>query len=290
MRILLFGGNGYIGSEFVNQFEYFNDVKLIRLPSRNFDGGGYSFKELDFIIRKTNPYAIINCSAYVGNSSIVDCETRKDETIRSNIIFPKMLGEICKECGIVLGHMSSACFYNGYPSTGYKETDERILTFKTSCSFYTGTKAMAEDYLDEVNKKYIWRIRLPFDQRDVPHKNYLSKLMRFDKVLNVQNSLSNRKELVNACINCIIRCVPFGTYHVTNPGKISNEEIIKMMKNILKIDKEFKYYENIESFDKLRGVPTDNTFINNEKLERTGIKMTPIHESVEWSLKNWVNA
>ena len=41
---------------------------------------------------------------------------------------------------------------------------------------------MAEDCLNDVKKKYIWRIRLPFDEIDHP-RNYLTKLMRFEKLV-----------------------------------------------------------------------------------------------------------
>jgi len=286
MKILLFGGNGYIGSEFVNQLQSISNVKLIRLPSRRPDGSGYSFKELDGLIKKAKPFILINCAAYVGGNSIINCEDHKDQTIQSNVIFPQMLGEICKERNITFGHVSSGCVFNGYPSGGYEEDDVRNMTFNTKCSFYTGTKAMAEDCLNNVERKYIWRIRLPFDEINHP-RNYLAKLIQFDRLVVSANSISNRKELVTACIECIMKSVPFGIYHVTNPGAIRTDEIVSMIRNILKIDKDFQYFESIEAFDKLSTIPRSNTILNMEKLGRAGIVMTPVHESVEKSLKKW---
>ena len=111
--------------------------------------------------------------------------------------------------------------------------------------------------------------------------------MNFDKLIVASNSISNRKELVAACIECIIKSVPFGIYHVTNPGGIRTDEITAMIKNILKIDKDFQYFESIESFDKISTIPRSNTILNTDKLAKTGIKMTPVHDSVENALKNW---
>ena len=287
MKILLFGSNGYIGSEFVSQLLPLTNIQFIRLlPSRKSDGGGYSFKELDGLIKGIKPTVIINCAAYVGGNSIVNCEDHKDQAIQSNIIFPQMLGEICRERNIIFGHLSSGCVFNGYPTDGYEEDDVRNMTFDSKCSFYTGTKAMAEDCLNRVEKKYIWRIRLPFDEINHP-RNYLTKLMNFDKLIVASNSISNRKELVSACIECIMESVPFGIYHVTNPGGIRTDEITSMIKNILKIDKDFQYFESIEAFDKISTIPRSNTILNTDKLAKTGIKMTPVHDSVENTLKNW---
>ena len=281
MKILLFGGNGYIGSEFVSQLDPISGIQLIRLPSRN-----HSFRELEKTIFSIKPHVIINCAAYVGGNSIANCENHKDQAIQSNIIFPQMLGEICSVHDIIFGHMSSGCVFNGYPIGGYEEEDVRTMTFNSMCSFYTGTKAMAEDCLNDVKKKYIWRIRLPFDEIDHP-RNYLTKLMRFEKLVVALNSLSNRKELVNACIECIMKSVPFGTYHVTNPGGIRSDEITVMMRNILKIDKDFQYFESVESFNKTGTIPRSNTLLNTDKLASVGIMMTPVHESVGKCLKNW---
>jgi len=287
MRILLFGASGYIGTEFINQFQNVNGIEVICVSSRRPDGSSYSYRELSRMIVDMSPTVIINCSAYVGGLSIINCENRKDMTIQSNIIFPQMLGEICNGSDIVFGHFSSGCIYNGYPDGGFKEADEPNFTFKSNnCSFYTGTKVLAEELLKDVPNKYIWRIRLPFDERNHP-RNYLTKLMSFDTLVNCDNSISNRRELVRACLECIINGVPFGTYNLTNPGYIRAYEIVEMAKKILKLDKEFKYFEDSETFDEFRKIPTSNVILNTDKLASVGIKMTPVHDSVEWSLKNW---
>lgn len=286
MKVLLFGGSGYIGTEFIRQFQMVRGAEVILAPARKPNGDSFSYRELSRLIVDTNPDVVINCAAYVGGLSIANCENRKDMTIKANVIFPQMLGEICNGADIVFCHMSSGCIYNGYVDGGYIEDDEPNLTFKTDCSFYTGTKALTEELLRDIPNKYIWRIRLPFDNEGHP-RNYLKKILSFDKLINFDNSISNRKELVGACIDCIRRAVPFGTYNVTNPGYIKASEIVDIAKRILKIDKEFKYFESIEDFDKVRKIPTSNVILNTDKLCDVGIKLMPIHDSVEWAFKHW---
>jgi len=288
MKVLLFGSKGYIGSEFTHQFSRIHDVQLLTASSRKSDGSYYSYKELESLIDNFGKLdVIVNCSAYIGVNSVVDCEKAKDTTILANVIFPTMLGQICKDRDIILGHLSSGCVFNGYTIGGYKEDDNVMLSFRDKCSFYTGTKVMAEESLIGVEKKYIWRIRLPFDCFSNP-RNYLTKLMKFDRLIVAENSLSNRIETVTACIHCLYDKVPFGTYHVTNPGGIRTDEIAVLIRKYVDKNKDFQYFESTEELDKLTKIPRSNTVLNSEKLSKAGIYMSPIQASVEYALKSWV--
>ncbi len=289
MKILLFGSHGYIGSEFTNQLSRIHEVELMTTPSRKSDGSYYNFIELDTLISSFGKLdAIINSAAYIGINSVADCEKRKDTTILANVIFPSMLGEICKDRNIIFGHLSSGCLFNGFPYGGNDEDDVIDLSFRTQCSFYTGTKVMAEEALQNVEKKYVWRIRLPFDCFNNP-RNYLTKLMNFDRLIVAENSLSNRIETVSACIKCLFDKVPFGTYHVTNPGGIRTDEIAVLIRKYIDPNKDFQYFESTRTLDEITKIPRSNTVLSSQKLANAGIYMSPIHDSVEIALKTWVN-
>lgn len=286
MKIVIFGGTGYIGSEFINQLKARDNKDWLRLPSRKNDGQHYSYEELVLLLNRFKPTVIINCAAYVGGLSVANCEINKDETFISNVRFPIMLAEYCKEKDIILAHLSTGCLFNGYIKGGYTELDVPNMSFHTKSSFYTGTKVMAEELLEFLDNKYIWRIRLPFDNINHP-RNYLTKIMAFEKLIIASNSLSNRQELVNACLECIFKELPYGTYHVTNPGGISTVEIVGRINNILKINKRFKYFDNDETLEKISKIPRSNTILNVDKLAQFGIKLKPIEESIEDALRNW---
>ena len=67
---------------------------------------------------------------------------------------------------------------------------------------------------------YIWRLRIPFNEVDNP-RNYLTKLMRYPRLLEAANSISQLEEFVAATFACWEKRVPFGTYNVTNPGHVT---------------------------------------------------------------------
>ncbi len=284
MKILLFGGKGYIGSEFATQIQKLPNVQLQMLPSRGFDGRGWKHETLEFVVTKFMPYAIINCAAFTGGNSIVGCEKDKESTILSNVIFPKMLAEICETHKIVLGHMSTGCLYDGYTPGGFTEENVPNVHFMSQCSFYTGTKVMTEKILNgTLEKKYIWRIRLPFDNHEHP-RNFLTKMLKFDKLVLGPNSLSHKRELVWACLQCLLKRVPFGTYHVCNQGGIRADEIAAMFIKHHVTDKYFRYFEK-NSDANTGGMFRANTVLSVEKLAKVGIQMGEVHDAVEESIK-----
>jgi dTDP-4-dehydrorhamnose reductase len=285
MMALVFGGKGWIGSEFVKQLVA-SRIVTKELPSRGFDGKGYTFKQLDFIIKQAEPDLVINCSGYTGKPNVDACEDHKAEAIMSNVVFVKMLAESCGNLGMPLAHVSSGCIYNGYEKE-FTEEDPPNFTFDCPpCSFYSGTKAMAESVLAPLKKKWVWRLRIPFEAIDGP-RNYLSKIIGYDILLNMRNSLSHKEDYVKACVEMVLRYKPFGIYNMTNPGSVTTEEVVEMMKMKLDTTKEFKYFPSIEEFNKTVRTPRSNCVLNTDKLTKTGIVMRPVKEALQDTINHW---
>lgn len=284
MRVIIFGAGGYIGSEFRQQMTMAG-IEYYVLSSRNWST---SF-QLSNQILSIRPTHIINCAAYVGETCIADCESNKSAAILSNVMFVKVLTDICFAQNIVLGHVSTGCLYTGYPDGGFKESDPPNMSFElNNCSFYTGTKVLAEQLLRPLTRKYVWRIRLPFESYN-NRRNYFTKLLSYDQLISTPNSLSHKSDFVKACLETIQREVEFGTYNMTNPGSLSAKEIVTLMKQHLDLrdvmpKKEFKFFEDANA---LTDIPRSNTILNTDKLKNTGIHIRPVQESAEDALKNW---
>jgi len=113
---------------------------------------------------------------------------------------------------------------------GLRETDPPNFSFRTNnCSFYSGSKALGEEVLAGADNLFVWRLRIPFNEVDSP-RNYLTKLMRYDRLLEAENSLSQLEEFVRATWECWEKRVPFGTYNVTNPGAVTTREVVDLIK------------------------------------------------------------
>ena len=285
--IILFGSTGYIGSEFKRQLEQ----KQIEFKCWN-DTANTTFYDLEkWYAEAGYPVidVVINAAGYTGKPNVDACELAKEDTIHGNIVWPQILTDWCMLNDITLGHVSSGCIYSGRRLDGepFTEEDEPNFSFKqNNCSFYSGTKAIAEKIVSKWNKNYIWRLRIPFEENN-NSRNYISKMLRYDKLLQAENSISNKQEFVSACIQTFTNKVPFGIYNVTNTGYITTDSLIeKLMRTIAK-DKNFTLIDEEQLYKNYAKTPRSNCVMSNSKLLETGIKMKTVDESIDYCLNNW---
>jgi dTDP-4-dehydrorhamnose reductase len=188
---------------------------------------------------------------YTGKPNVDASEQQKLTCIEANLTLPGIISEVCAQHGIPWGHVSSGCIFTGRRDDGggFTEEDQPNFDFRhDNCSFYSGTKALAEEILADSGDHYIWRLRIPFNEVDSP-RNYLSKLMHYEYLIDVENSISQLDEFVRACWKCWEKQVPYGTYNVTNPGVVTTREVAEMISahGFCK-DKEWKFFKDEEEF------------------------------------------
>ncbi|HWY77613.1 MAG TPA: dTDP-4-dehydrorhamnose reductase, partial [Verrucomicrobiae bacterium] len=136
-------------------------------------------------------------------------------------------------------------------------------------------------------RSYIWRLRIPFDEVDSP-RNYLSKVQRYAKVYDNVNSISHRADFVRACLDLWAAKAPFGIYNVVNPGFVTTRQVIESIQRILKPARKFEFWESDEEFYRVAAkTPRSNCVMDTTKLLGAGVKIRPVHEAIEDSLKNW---
>ena len=285
--IILFGSTGYIGSEFKRQLEQ----KQIEFKCWN-DTANTTFYDLEkWYADAGYPVidVVINAAGYTGKPNVDACELAKEDTIHGNIVWPQILTDWCMLNDITLGHVSSGCIYSGRRVDGepFTEEDDPNFSFvQNNCSFYSGTKAIAEKIVSKWNKNYIWRLRIPFEENN-NSRNYISKMLKYDKLLQAENSISNKQEFVSACIQTFTNKVPFGIYNVTNTGYITTDFLIEKLKMTIAKDKNFTLIDEEQLYKNYAKTPRSNCVMSNSKLLETGIKMKTVDESIDYCLNNW---
>lgn len=285
--IILFGSTGYVGSEFKNQLEKMN-LNFMCWP----DAANTTFQDLERWYEKQG-YPIIdfviNAAGYTGKPNVDVCEKNKDITIHANIIFPQILTDWCMLNEITLGHVSSGCIYSGRREDGNPFTEDDVSNFsfrQNNCSIYSGIKVMSEKLVRNWEKSYVWRLRMPFEERDNP-RNLLSKYLKYSKLLNAENSISHKEEFVNACIQTLTKKVPYGIYNVTNTGYVTTQMIIDKFKKTIAKDRVFELIESEDFYKSCATTPRSNCILDNSKLLNVGIKMRDVNEAVDYCLNNW---
>ena len=241
---------------------------------------------------QSEQYDFLICAAgYTGKPNVDACEQYKYETLLGNAVLPGIVRDACEKTKLPFGYVSSGCIYLGKPdgASGFTEEDPANFSFRTNnCSFYSGSKALGEEILNGAEQSYIWRLRIPFNRQDGP-RNYLSKLIRYERLLDVENSLSHLDDFVRATVDCWKNEVPFGTYNVTNPGSVTTRQVVEWIKEAGICSKEFNFFESEDEFMRIAAdTPRSNCVLNTDKILKTGIKLRPVQEAVLDALNNWV--
>lgn len=285
--IYLLGGSGYVGHAY--------QTLLTRkgIPFRNLRRADCDYSQtavLTDLLRREKPDFLINAAGYTGKPNVDACELHKAECLFGNAVLPGRIAEACAAAGVPWGHVSSGCIYSGArpDGAGFTETDTPNFTFRTNhCSFYSGTKALGEEVLAGRENLYIWRLRIPFDHVESP-RNYLTKLMRYQRLLEATNSISQLHEFCAATFACWEKRVPFGTYNVTNPGQVTTHEVVALIKASGVCTKEYEFFRDEDEFmAKAAKTPRSNCVMDSTKLASTGIRMTEVHEAVARDLSQW---
>ncbi len=285
--IILLGGTGYVGSAFRAEMERrsieFTNISRSRVDYTNTD-------VLYKLICDIRPTFLINAAGYTGKPNVDSCEQDKANCLIGNAVLPGVIRTVCEQLEIPWGHVSSGCIYTGSKpnGSGFNETDPPNFCFRTdNCSFYSGTKAIGEECLSDSDSNYIWRLRIPFDSVDSP-RNYISKLLRYERLLEATNSISHLQDFVSACLQCWEKKVPFGIYNITNTGSVTTHHVVEMIKHHLKPNREFDFFIDEDQFMQLAAkTPRSNCVLDNSKLLSVGIRISSVEEALDRSLRSW---
>jgi dTDP-4-dehydrorhamnose reductase len=285
--ILLLGGSGYVGRAYQRLFLRY-DVPHRVLTRAELD---YSDPErLISAIRYLSAEFVINAAGYTGKPNVDACEYDKAECLFGNAVLPGRIREACEATGVPWGHVSSGCIYNGAKpdGSGFREDDAPNFSFRAPpCSFYSGTKALGEEVLADAQRCYIWRLRIPFHELESP-RNYLTKLMRYERLLDARNSLSQLDEFAAATCMVWQRDAEFGIYNVTNPGSITAREITQLLEETGVMKKDWQFFSDEDEFMREAAIaPRSNCVLDTSKMEALGIRLTPVIESVRHALEHW---
>jgi len=287
---IILGKNGYIAEAIIKEL---NSRDLPHTSLSRTDVDYTNMKVFDnwlsnTVYKKTVKHhniSIINCAGYIGKPNVDACELNKADTVEGNVIFPAMLSQLCANKGYLYTHISSGCIYGGY-SKDFTEEDASNFDFQNG-SFYSGTKALAEKIVKQhAPNSYILRLRIPFDEFASP-RNYLTKLLTYDQLLDARNSLSHRADFAKYTIDLIEQKVPFGIYNATNKGSVTTKEVVELMKKHLKPNKEFKFFSKLDNFMQEVTAPRSNCVLDTQKLEQY-IQIRTAQEALEDALSKYV--
>ncbi|KAK9688710.1 hypothetical protein RND81_09G005800 [Saponaria officinalis] len=231
-------------------------------------------------IRSVKPTHVFNAAGVTGRPNVDWCESHKTETIRTNVAGTLTLADVCREHGLLMMNYATGCIFEydaKHPlrsGIGFKEEDTPNFTG----SFYSKTKAMVEELLKEFDNVCTLRVRMPISGDLNNPRNFITKISRYNKVVDIPNSMTILDELLPISIEMAKRNLK-GIWNFTNPGVVSHNEILEMYKNY--IDPSFKWANfTLEEQAKVIVAPRSNNEMDASKLKKEFPELLSIKDSL----------
>lgn len=301
-RILVYGASGWVGSQIVKLLQadiYFNGLEIVECSARI---EYLSQVEEEFTRHHQPPNSqvvrVINCAGKTGRPNVDWCESHKDETLQGNLIGSLNIATICNKFNIHLTYFGTGCMFQynekfPMPKSEYnpnkkdeylsiKETDP--ITF--TGSFYSKTKATVEDFLKQYSNVLILRLRMPLSD-DLHPRSLVTKLITYEKVVNIPNSMSVLTDLLPIAID-MCKNSKVGIYNFTNPGYVTHNQILQKYKQYIDPNFEWKNFTEEEQ-SKVIVAPRSNTFLDASKLVNEYPSLLPITESIDLMFQRMKN-
>lgn len=222
---LVYGRNGWIGGIL---------GKLLSEQGLRWSYGTARLEDRGSIladIRKVKPTHVLNAAGVTGRPNVDWCESNRQETIRTNVIGVLNLVDVCHSGGIHVTNFATGCIYS-YDGdhlvgggNGFTETDPPNF----DGSYYSRTKGMVESLLCEYDNLLQLRLRMPISHDLANGRNFVYKIVNYEKVVDIPNSMSVLDELLPAAVQMARQSLT-GIFNFTNPGVISHNEVLQLYK------------------------------------------------------------
>lgn len=282
-NILILGG-GYIGRELFYSLLGEYVVALRQKRELNY----YDQNKLSKFILNNDISVVINCFGFTGIPNVDEAEIKKNECWDLNVVTPLKIVNTCNKLGVKYIHISSGCIYSGYKKV-FTENDAPNFGLFDDSSFYSKSKHSFET-LTENNDLKIIRIRMPICYDIKNRRNYLSKIMKYPNLIDMENSKTFIPDLggfIKALINSNISWTGQDVYNVVNPDPLSTYEVINLLNsgNEGKWDKLDPNWVLISELDIL--APRSNCILDNTKASK--IYKFDTETEYMWRIMNNIN-
>lgn len=253
MKFLVYGKNGWIGG----------------LLGQLLEKGGYDYafaeerlEHAEKDIEKYQPTHIMNAAGLTGRPNVDWCETHKQEVIQTNIVATLHMIDVAHRHGIHVTHFTTGCIFSydeEHPIGGPGFTEEDVPNFRGS--WYSRTKCMLEELVRQYDNVWQLRLRMPISSDLNNPRNFVYKISRYERVVDIPNSMTVLDELLPLAVEGAVRGLT-GVCNFTNPGVISHREVLEMYKP----GHPWKYFTEEEQ-STILAAPRSNNYLDTTKLE-----------------------
>jgi 3,5-epimerase/4-reductase len=283
MKWLIYGGNGWIGTQVVELLKSMDETILVS------DNRLDNTDAIQSEVSAENPDRVL---CFVGRThgegfSTIDYLEQKGkiyENVRDNLFSPVFLSLVCSRLNVHLTYLGTGCiFTDKFPDDTEGYTEDSLPNFfgsgySTVKGFTDRLMHMFSDHVLNV------RIRMPIVDYNHP-RNFISKICSYEKIINIPNSMTVLPELLPVMID-LAKNKKTGTVNLTNPGTITHNEILDLYTKY--VDNKFTYQNfTLEEQNQILASERSNNKLDTSLLETMYPHVLPIKESVESLFQNY---
>lgn len=292
MKILIYGANGWIGKQVIDELTKNNINYIIG----NIRADNISDLENEILLH--NP---TNIMSFIGRThgKIQDKEYttidyleqsgKLTENVRDNLYSPLVLAFLSHKHKIHYTYLGTGCIFEYDESHPFGE-EINGFTENDSPNFFGSSYSIVKGYTDKLMHMFDnvlnLRIRMPITSC-TSSRNFITKIITYKKICSVPNSMTVLPELIPIMID-MAKNKTTGTINLTNPGLISHNEILEMYKEI--IDNTFSW-ENftIDEQNEILAAGRSNNFLDTTSLSNLYPNVKNIKDSVRCCLLEMLN-
>lgn len=297
MKITLLGNTGYLGAQIESHLQKNgHDVAVIKTDVTDLE-------KVREALGHVQNSVVINATGKTGSPNVDWCEDHRFETASVNIAGAINVAQVASQQGNYVVQIGSGCIFQsppplvrlgglvsssskggggqqaisaaggGEPPYAFTEDDEPNFFG----SYYSQTKAVAEGALKETPNVCILRIRMPLQGKPHP-KNLLDKLLRYQKILSVPNSVTVIEDFLPFLERVIEKRV-VGVLNAVNPGTYEHRDLLELYREQIDSARAFEYI-TLEQFAGMTKAQRSNCVLSTKKSEELGIAMPSVQESL----------
>jgi dTDP-4-dehydrorhamnose reductase len=283
VKLLIFGSNGWIGSQFINYLNKHKDNDFSYIETNVRADNEVLVNDIIIAHSPTHIISFIGRTHGEGINTIdyLEREGKLKDNIRDNLYAPLVLANLANKFNIHYTYLGTGCIFSqdDINEKSYSETDNP--------DFFGSSYSIVKGFTDRLMKLYPTtlnlRIRMPIVDFHHP-RNFITKITSYEKICSISNSMTVLPDFYPIIVD-LIKTSKTGTLNLVNPDVISHNEILEMYKEI--IDPLFEWSNfTIEEQNKILKSKRSNNNLNTNKLKSLYPSILPIKESVRKCLLN----
>ena len=283
MKLLVYGSNGWIGSQF---------VEIAAKAQHTIVCGKSRLDNIDDVREELKNIKPTHVFCFIGRThgsidgkvyttiDYLEQEGKLVDNIRDNLFSPINLAKICEEEKVHLTYLGTGCIFKFDEEHPY-EQEVNGFTEESKPNFFGSGYSVVKGFTDQMMSlfKNVLNLRIRMPITGEPNaRNFITKITNYEKICSIKNSMTVLPELLPMAMK-LAEQNETGTLNLTNPGLISHNEILEMYKEI--VDPTFKWSNfSVEEQAKILAADRSNNYLNTEKLESLCPGVKSIKDSV----------